>query len=293
MLKYFQNNLGRIKKLRYNIIQNFTIANIELVTSKKNAMLSAANKTQQDSEVDGPKYLKFFKAADEMLYDELVHYDINQTSFYVARNLSSDMFTFSSKLRNIRLLNQDAKLEVGLWNKLWELKGKVHMDIEAFAAFHLFLLKSGKIKSSLVENVINYNQYLLDNFSEYSLIRQIDILMVMNFVQRHNEDLVQKVIVELKKKISNDEIWNELNFYWDYLTLIHFLSNYLTTYIKEADIRECYNQKFLNRLLEEINTKFGDLRHMSKILEFTTHLIAKSQVNYLMYQFLRTMFFQQ
>lgn len=290
MLKLLNKKIQQGVSLRLVNKNTFTTANIGMITAKKGAMIPPVDPKNPPEDEEGPRYLKFFRAADEMLYDELVFYDINQTNYYVSRVLASDFFTFSSKLRTIRVLNTSPVLITNLIKKIVEAEGKVHLDIEAFSCLDYLLMKRNRNQLDSFVDVIYYNKYIIDSFREYSLMRRIDIIMVLAYIRRHDDNYVKEVLSELKTKIHNNEIWNELNFYWDYVSLLKFLATYLPTFVQEHEIKPCYNPVFLNRLMQEINTKFSDLRHMSRILDHIGDLLTNSQVSYIMYKFLRTLF---
>lgn len=293
MLNLVNKKLARMQTISSCITRNFTLANIDLILSKKSAMSPPTAPQDQAKEREGPKYLKFFRAAEEILYDELVHYDINQTNYYVSRVLTSDFFTFSAKLRNVRILNIFPSVYSGIFKKLVELEGKVHLDIEAFSCINALMMKRNTSYSTLPRTLFYYNRYIMENFNEYGLMRRMDIMIIMGNLTMHNEDAVKAVLSELITKIENKQIFDEMNAYWDYLTLIQFLATYLPTYVQEHEIKHCYKPEFLNQLMKNITTKYGDLRHMAKITEFISELLDNYPIGYVMYQFLRTLFMEK
>ena len=288
MLKLL-NNINRKSKglVRRQFSSEPIEAGFDLLQAKKDNRQSKILKTKPKDE---PDYMRFFKSSEEILFDERIHYNINQTALFVSRVVYSDFFDDSARLRNLRLTNVTENYFFKIQNYIIENKGALYLDIEGFSCLRILLLSKLSKNLILPELLFTCNPHIFEKFEEYSIARQMDIIIVMSSVEKHSERYVRFVIESLKEKIASGEIWKELTYYWDYCSIIQFLSVYLPNYIQEHEIKELYTPSFLNELRSKIDANFTKLDDKIIIFNFLDRLVKVDKFNYIMFNFLRSLY---
>lgn len=264
-------------------------ANIELLKQKKNEQTSYLT--------DSPKlehaYMRFFNHFDEILFDETIHYDINQTSFFPLRILRSNFFSDSARLRILRVKNISDNYIYKLLQTLQKKKGKIPLEVEGFCCLN-FIIRSRHINSlSDLNELIESNKHIFENFSSYKLMRKIEILQIMEYFGKFDENATKEIITELKELIKTGKLWGLLRYHWDYFSFIQFLTSFLPTYIKEEEIKELYNPVFLNKLKDNIKEEFKSLEDTILFVDFIELMLFKFPSSYIMFEFNREVFFHQ
>lgn len=258
---------------------------IQRIKFCKNNKKFLSNKPKNPSEP-----LNFF---DNLLFnkkEDKINLIINEKYFRKFGNkFNIDKKIQLFKIKNYPLINFNIALQ-----EFYFKQHKIILNLENFCSLNFFL-RYGIIENVYLNQIFIKNHLsILLNFTNLTIIKKIEIILLLDYYGYSSENLMTNLINNLNESILKKEFKNEIIFYYDFFSILHFFSSILTRYTKNDNIEKInniLNPEFLNGIyLKIIEEK--DIIENELFLNFISEQLEEEDRNYLFDQFLKSIYFK-